>query len=103
MGAALPCIVCGTQPEPAAPADSLPAASLERGEPLQPYGATTFYSYGQYGSTAFDPEDESQVQVNICDRCLTEAGRSGRVWHARHVRRPALTVFSRPWDPDRAD
>ena len=103
MDAALPCFACGLVLESAVPAGQRTQASLDAGGPAQPYGATVFYSYGQYGSTAFDPQDQSQIQVNICDRCLTTAGRAGVVWHARHVRQPALTVFSRPWDPDRVE
>jgi hypothetical protein len=98
----LPCIVCGNVPESALP-DHLPPASASRNEPSQPYEATSFYSYGQYGSTAFDPQDQSQILVNVCDGCLSKAGTAGQVWHCRHVRQPALTVFSHPWDPDRAE
>jgi hypothetical protein len=36
----------------------------------QPYGGTTFLSYGQYGSTVFDPGDGTYLVINICDECL---------------------------------
>lgn len=90
----LPCIVCGRQFTLSCPAvdpDTVP-------EPGQPHDAVTFYAYGQYGSTVFDPQDESQIRVNVCDPCLLE--RKDRVWHARYVRQRALRLFSRPWDPD---
>lgn len=36
----------------------------------QPVDATVFIAYGQYGSGAFDPMDESFLEINICDECL---------------------------------
>jgi len=65
----------------------------------QPADAVMFHAYGQYGSTAFDPQDDSQLQVNVCDECLNE--RRDLVWHARYIRQPALVVFSEAWNPDR--
>lgn len=55
------CIVCGAVPEPAVPADI---------EQNQPYAATVFRAYGQYGSTVFDPMDRSFLEINVCDSCL---------------------------------
>lgn len=87
----LRCICCDSQPEDIGG----PRLSQSDAEPGQPYGATTFYSYGQYGSTVFDPQDDSQIRINVCDACLV--AKSEVVWHARYVRQPELTVFSRPW------
>jgi len=91
-GRPLPCIACGRELEAA-------FSASDRAE-RQPADAVMFYAYGQYGSTVFDPQDESQLQVNVCDPCLLE--RRDRVWHARYVRQRALEVFSRPWDPARS-
>lgn len=88
----LPCIVCDVVPETAAP-------RRNEAEPAQPYGATMFAAYGQYGSTAFDPQDGSQLRINVCDKCLL--AKVGHVWHDRHIRQPELTVFSQPWSPNR--
>lgn len=80
----LPCFTCGKPLEPAVQG--------------QPAGATTFSSYGQYGSTAFDPQDNSQIQINICDTCLLD--NKDRVWHVRYRRQQAQEIFSKPWDPE---
>ena len=55
----VPCFSCGKQ-----------LASVGLGTVNQPYRATTFISYGQYGSTAYDPLDGSHIEINICDECL---------------------------------
>lgn len=93
--APLPCLVCGQELESV---DAGPQSKPLWPGSSQPHGATTFHSYGQYGSTAFDPQDESQIEINVCDGCLVD--RADRVWHSRHVRRPALTLMSQPWVPD---
>ena len=85
---ALPCIVCGVALEAVSGAD-----------PVQPHGAVTFRAFGQYGSTVFDPQDSSQLYINVCDRCLTDKGRTGAVWHACYEQRPAIVKFERPWEP----
>lgn len=95
----LPCIVCGVTPERVFPQDILPSSLRDEG-PAQPYAATTFLSHGQYGSTVFDPQDESRLQINVCDPCLV--AHPYRVWHSRYVRRPVQTVFSHPWTPHTA-
>ncbi len=94
--APLPCIVCGTVPESAFP-DTPP---WTEGAPTQPYGATTFFSAGQYGSTVWDPQDTKQMlRINICDTCL-------RVAAARHcvvvsTRVPKEPQYSyKEWEPD---
>ncbi len=62
----LPCIICGKELE----------STFER----QPYGATTFYAPGQYGSTVFDPIGESaKLTINICDLCLVECSTEDKV------------------------
>lgn len=59
----LPCIMCDKILDPAFPLEKETIAA-------QPYGATTFFSSGQYGSTVFDPIDDSMLQINVCDECL---------------------------------
>lgn len=86
----LPCFVCGKDLEA--------AFSGIRQALEQPVDAVMFYTYGQYGSTVFDPQDNSQIQINICDVCLL-AGKD-RVWHVRHVRQGAQEIFSKPWNPE---
>lgn len=89
----LPCFTCGKPLEPV-----FSRKILEDKAPWQPAEATTFSSYGQYGSTAFDPQDDSQIQINICDTCLL--GNKDRVWHVRYRRQQAQEIFSKPWDPE---
>ena len=44
-----------------------------------PGDAITFTSYGQYGSTVFDPMDHSFLEVHICDKCLVSGGDAGLI------------------------
>jgi hypothetical protein len=65
------CIICGREFE-----------SVERDiDPSenQPYGGTTFQSYGHYGSTIFDPMDKSWLEINICDFHLELLAKTDRV------------------------
>ncbi len=89
----LPCFACG--------APLQPAFSKLESSAAQPCDAVMFYAYGQYGSTVFDPQDDSQLQINICDACLLN--NRHRVWHARYVRQPAQEIFSEPWSPGMAN
>lgn len=59
----LPCIVCGYQPDTA----------FNGCTGNQPYKATAFTTGGHYGSTFFDPMDESRIEINVCDECLRKA------------------------------
>jgi hypothetical protein len=59
----LPCIVCNKALEPA----------MEDADINQPYGGLAFQSEGHYGSTVFDPMDDTYLEINICDECLLRA------------------------------
>src|ERR1035437_946333 len=63
----LPCIVCGIVKESIGPTGYVDYP--ERFE-HQPYGATTFYTYGHYGSTFWDSFDGEQLVLCVCDDCL---------------------------------
>lgn len=69
----LACIVCRKALDSAIP------APVPFSEDNQPSEGTAFTTEGHYGSTAFDPMDGSRLEVNICDECLTRAGRDGLV------------------------
>jgi hypothetical protein len=60
----LPCIVCGTELRQA----------ITDSDDRQPSGGTVFRSYGNYGSTLYDPSPASagreRLEVNVCDPCL---------------------------------
>ena len=58
---ALPCIVCGARLQ-----NAFPSADN------QPSDGTAFYTYGHYGSTFFDSFDGQQIEINVCDPCLTK-------------------------------
>lgn len=92
----LPCFACGASLEPV-----FSRKILEDKAPWQPADAVMFYAYGQYGSTVFDPQDDSQININICDPCLL--AHKDRVWHVRYVRQQAWEIFSKPWDPEVQD
>ena len=36
----------------------------------QPSGGIAFTSPGHYGTTFFDPSDNTTIEINICDTCL---------------------------------
>lgn len=58
----LPCLVCGK-----------PFTSVFQTPDInQPCDGTAFTTQGHYGSTVFDPMDSTQLEVNVCDPCLTE-------------------------------
>lgn len=67
----LPCIVCGVVKEPVFK-DGVGLSTPRYPEQWehQPYGATTFYTHGHYGSTFWDSFDGEQLVVCICDDCL---------------------------------
>lgn len=66
--AVAPCIVCGKKLE-----------DIGSGSPNHARHANQFSTRGQYGSTVFDPMDDSFLAVNICDPCLVAASKQGRV------------------------
>lgn len=79
MSEPLACVICGCVPELA-----FPVSDLMADDPGQPYGATVFIAYGQYGSTVFDPPPyaglpSTYLQLNICDQCLVRAAQRKQV------------------------
>lgn len=42
------------------------------GQVDQPRGGTGFQTFGHYGSTAFDPQDGTQLSAVVCDPCLVD-------------------------------
>lgn len=77
------CIVCGCE-----------LRNVSNDAENQPYKGTAFSSHGHYGSTAFDPMNGSMLEVNFCDDCLRNAGRSGRVLWRREAK---ALVGAPPW------
>lgn len=67
--ARFPCFKCGKQLS-----NMLEPASVRN----QPWDACTFNSYGHYGSTVFDNLDGAQIEINVCDDCLT-AGKEAKI------------------------
>jgi len=59
---ALSCIVCGADL-----ANVFPNTTNN-----QPMDGTAFTTSGHYGSTFFDPMDGQQLEINVCDPCLTK-------------------------------
>lgn len=92
QGAPLPCLRCGRE------LDAVDSAHM----PTQPYAATTFVAYGQYGSTVFDPSPHSRefLEINVCDPCLRECAAGGVVAVGRKV--PADAQYE-VWSPDGDD
>ena len=59
------CIKCGKQ------LDNWDVAYPEGASQVHPLGGTVFRSYGNYGSTVFDPLDASYLDICVCDSCLS--------------------------------
>jgi len=82
-----PCIVCDRELENAI-GDSVG----------QPYAGTAFLSGGHYGSTVWDPCSEYRnLRVIVCDTCLIEAAKAGRVLYEVVAPR-APVVDQRLWN-----
>jgi len=75
--AMLPCFVCGIKVERAFDYE------------LQPSDATTFTTYGHYGSTFWDSFVGEEIAIIICDECLKN--RTNRI--ARHKRFRQVVVL----------
>jgi hypothetical protein len=71
---ALPCIVCGKE---------LTNVFAESNN--QPEDGIAFTTHGHYGSTVFDPQDNSYLEINICDDCLLIAATQKRVYRGVKV------------------
>lgn len=84
----LPCIKCSKQLEPAFGGSDTRNA---------PWGATVFISYGQYGSTLFDEMDGTYLELNICDDCLREIARAGKILHVKPQQAPPPRPTYRTW------
>ena len=69
----LPCIACGKENEP--------VGFNETEFCNQPYGATSFNSWGHYGSTVFDPMGSGVfLEINICDGCMVRLADEGKIY-----------------------
>lgn len=68
VGSIVPCIVCGK---------TLDAVTFDH--PNHAYDANEFLAPGQLGSRVSDPVNGDILAVNICDDCLIEAQKLGRV------------------------
>jgi hypothetical protein len=73
--ATVPCVACGKALKCAIPGDR---------RENQPYAGTAFVTRGHYGSTVFDPMDDSALEINVCDDCLLRAGLADRVLHHKN-------------------
>jgi hypothetical protein len=77
----------------------------ERNSSVTPADALLFISYGNYGSTAFDPVSDCEyLCIIICDACAVALSDAGNVMHVQRAR-PAVTrrtEAQRPWREIRA-
>lgn len=79
----LPCIVCQRA-----------LSDIGSGSDNHANDANEFRAHGQYGSRVFDPVDGTYLAVNICDDCITQAGRAGQVLEGDRERK------MKPWTPE---
>ncbi len=49
--------------------------TLDKPSAFHPLGGTTFFTYGHYGSTFFDPMNGDTLHLCVCDKCLEEKKR----------------------------
>ena len=83
------CFVCGKGLE-----------HLDGCHPSQCWGAVTFQSPGNYGSTVYDPMGGSgYLVINICDECLTSRA---HLVLKRIVITPQPHNDYKQWDPNEA-
>ncbi len=82
------CFVCGSPPA---------RTSLTEGEKL---GLTGFTCSGKNG--LLDRKPYEAYGIDICDSCLIEGGRQGRVCHSVTEQRPP-NVYEYTWNPDGDD
>lgn len=71
MAKSFPCIHCGKELDGYGPEGSVTA---------QPSKGVMCTTYGNYGSTVFDPMDKHFLAFNICDTCLVDLGEQGRLF-----------------------
>jgi hypothetical protein len=74
MAKSFPCIICGKELSGYGDPEEVVA---------QPDNGVMCTTYGNYGSTVFDPMDGSFLAFNICDDCLVEAGEKGTLFLTR--------------------
>ena len=76
----------------------------------QPNDGIMCQSYGNYGSTVFDPMDGSYLAFNLCDPCVKRAAKQGRLMITRdkvHITTHKLGIVGSmrvdrpyiPWTP----
>lgn len=92
----MPCVICGRALKPAF------GAPIVGGNPHQADGAVMFTSPGNYGSVVYDEQPWSRryLLVNVCDACLTEAGRLGRAIEVTAAPQPDTQVYE-VWEAPR--
>jgi hypothetical protein len=93
----LECIRCGKALPPSGP----------DGDDTPPHDGLLFISYGNYGSTAYDPQGNGQecLLVIICDDCAVTQARAGNVMRiCKPVPQPPPSLRYRgPWVPGARD
>jgi hypothetical protein len=62
------CLACGKE------LDNLEYTTRSKGTKIEvhPMGGLHFRTYGNYGSTVFDPMDGTYLDIAICDVCVTK-------------------------------
>jgi len=64
-----------------------------------PNDACAFKSYGNYGSTIFDPMSDSEfLEINVCDECLKR--KRDQVYHVRLKKRAETVWDYKIFDPN---
>ena len=79
--------------------------SDDRSDDGPPNDGLLFISYGNYGSTVYDPQGNGQeyLLVIICDDCAVAQAERGNVMHIRKPfpQAPPPPRYRGPWDPMR--
>lgn len=66
----------------------------------QPSGGTAFITYGHYGSTVFDPMNNTFLEITICDDCYHEKATKFKVLRGREYKKQSYEAFYEISDED---
>lgn len=68
-------------------------ANIMAGEGVQPDDGLAFSTSGHYGTTVFDPMDDTMLIAIICDGCLRKAAKAGSLIRYTPPRNPPAGTY----------
>lgn len=100
----LSCIRCGTAVEPSLGKPAEADDDWAGWDDVPPADALLFTSYGNYGSTVYDPCDQraqEYLTIVLCDECAVAQAHAGNVMHVCKPlpQPPTPPRYRGPWQP----